>query len=65
LVGGGWDIKLSNEEKFREVIEKIIALNKLEYEYIHQQAIAYIERKLNIQVLKKQYLSVFDKVLHR
>lgn len=65
LAGGGWDIKLSNEEKFREVIEKIIALNKLEYEYIHQQAIAYIERKLNIQVLKKQYLSVFDKVLHR
>ncbi len=65
LAGGGWDINLSNEEKFREIIEKIIALNKLEYEYIHQRAIAYIEQKLNIQVLKKQYLSVFDKVLQR
>ena len=64
-IGAGWDIKLSNEEKFKEVIEKIIVLDKPEYEYIHQQAIAYIEEKLNIQDLKKKYSSVFNELLHR
>lgn len=62
-VGAGWDIVLSNTERFVEAISKIISMNEFEYGQLHQHTEKYINQKLDVQRLKEQYSLAIDKAL--
>ena len=62
-VGVGWDISLSNSEKFKKTIQTLIMMDKIHYRKLEESVISYINRIHNFDDLKDQYTSVIIKIM--
>jgi glycosyltransferase involved in cell wall biosynthesis len=56
----GFDISLTNKQKFIEAIEKLSELNQDEFNTITTKCVSYINAKLNLEDIKKQYIKLFN-----
>ena len=56
----GFDISLIDKQKFIEAIEKLSALNQTEFNAIATKCVSYINTKLNLEEIKKQYKKLFN-----
>ena len=55
----GFDLPLNDKNKFIESIVKLSQLNQNEFDLICKSCAIYINEKLNIEMIKKQYLAMF------
>ncbi len=56
----GFDISLNDKQKFIESIEKLSELNQAEFNTITTKCVSYINAKLNVEDIKKQYIKLFN-----
>lgn len=56
----GFDITLTDKQKFIEAIEKLSELNQAEFNTITTKCVSYINAKLNVEDIKKQYIKLFN-----
>ncbi len=56
----GFDISLTDKQKFMNAIEKLSTLNQTEYDSITKKCVNYINKKLNVEDIKKQYIKLFN-----
>jgi glycosyltransferase involved in cell wall biosynthesis len=56
----GFDIALTDKQKFIEAIEKLSELNQAEFNTITTKCVSYINAKLNVEDIKKQYIKLFN-----
>ncbi len=56
----GFDISLADKQKFIEAIEKLSELNQVEFNTITTKCVSYINAKLNLEDIKKQYIKLFN-----
>lgn len=56
----GFDIALTGKQKFIEAIEKLSELNQAEFNTITTKCVSYINAKLNVEDIKKQYIKLFN-----
>jgi glycosyltransferase involved in cell wall biosynthesis len=56
----GFDISLTDKQKFIVAIEKLSELNQAEYIAITSKCASYINAKLNLEDIKKQYTTLFN-----
>ena len=56
----GFDISLIDKQKFIESIEKLSALNQTEFNVVTAKCVKYINTKLNLEEIKKQYKNLFN-----
>ena len=56
----GFDISLTDKQKFVNAIEKLGSLNQSEFNPITTDCVSYINSKLNREEIKKQYINLFN-----
>ena len=56
----GFDISLTDKQKFIVAIEKLSELNQAEFNAITSKCVSYINAKLNLEDIKKQYIKLFN-----
>ena len=56
----GFDISLTEKQKFIKAIEKLGELNQTEFNTTATHCSTYINSKLNIEDIKKQYINLFN-----
>jgi glycosyltransferase involved in cell wall biosynthesis len=56
----GFDIPLVNKQKFVDAIKKLCALNQNEFNEMSKKCSSFINKKLDIDFIKKQYINLFN-----
>jgi len=56
----GFDISLNDKQKFIESIETLSELNQAEFDTITVKCVNYINAKLNLEDIKKHYITLFN-----
>ena len=56
----GFDISLTDTLKFIESINELAKLNQTEYNIISNASLSYINKQLNIETIKENYLKMFE-----
>ncbi len=56
----GFDVSLTDKQKFINAIEKLGELDQTEFNTITIHCVSYINSKLNIEDIKKQYIKLFN-----
>lgn len=56
----GFDISLTDKQKFINAIEKLNALNQTEFDSITKKCVSFINAKLNVEEIKKHYIKLFN-----
>ncbi|MES2515796.1 MAG: glycosyltransferase [Bacteroidota bacterium] len=56
----GFDLDLTDKKAFTVAIEKIASLNQQEFDAVCKNCLLFIQRKLNIQDIKLNYLNLFN-----
>jgi glycosyltransferase involved in cell wall biosynthesis len=56
----GFDISLTDKQKFVNAIEKLGSLNQSEFNTMTTNCVSYINSKLNREEIKKQYINLFN-----
>ena len=57
----GYDISLDNSNEFKKAIEELCLLNQTQFDEQSTSCINYIKQKLNVDVIKNQYINLFNK----
>lgn len=57
----GYDISLDNSNEFKKAIEELCLLNQTQFDEQSTFCINYIKQKLNVDVIKNQYINLFNK----
>lgn len=57
--GAGWALPLNNEEGFKKAIQEVVDMDEIHIEEKRLKMKSYLEKKLRIEELKKEYLNVF------
>lgn len=55
----GWDISLTDTNKFKHIIELVCSMTQNEYTVMSENARTYMKNKLRIDEIKKQYHKLF------
>ena len=58
----GWDISLGNVPKFEKTIQSVIAYTDEEISLLAKNAQIYVERKMRLDIIEKDYLKVLYKL---
>ncbi|NOQ12884.1 MAG: glycosyltransferase, partial [Methyloprofundus sp.] len=60
----GWDIALSDENKFIQLIETLYRMNDKIYTEFSESTIKYIHKQLNSDLLEERYINFFNNVIN-
>jgi len=64
-VNAGWDIDHSNRMKFASVINKLHAMNGDKFSEKSTCVMKYVQKKINVKKLKRDYILTFNKIIER
>ncbi len=55
----GWDISLENKDGYKKAIETLYNMGD-EYAELSKNTMSYVEKRLNIEKMKKDYIDLFE-----